>query len=276
MLTTRGAWGGAATSDGHTGNTGLAAATSRPVWSAAGRLAIVPVPVMGFADAVRQLREQRRLTKAALAARCGLAPSYLSRLESGDYKSPTVATLVTLAQGLEVDPRELLVLAGYVPDDLANTRRRFAEETIASVAESAIRSISRTVNSSLNPDQDGSDDELPDVDRALLAERLRSYRRTARHTTRQVARKAGVRLSSITDIEAGREPPAAIDLSEVLTRGYALATAEVDDLLFEVGLSQFLADDIVLSSESRRMTLEFARLARLRDRHSRHGPGLTD
>ncbi len=231
---------------------------------------------MGFADAVRQLREQRRLTKAALAARCGLAPSYLSRLESGDYKSPTVATLVTLAQGLEVDPRELLVLAGYVPDDLANTRRRFAEETIASVAESAIRSISRTVNSSLNPDQDGSDDELPDVDRALLAERLRSYRRTARHTTRQVARKAGVRLSSITDIEAGREPPAAIDLSEVLTRGYALATAEVDDLLFEVGLSQFLADDIVLSSESRRMTLEFARLARLRDRHSRHGPGLTD
>ena len=88
-----------------------------------------------------------------------------------------------------------------------------------------------------------------------------------------------MRLSSITDIEAGREPPAAIDLSEVLTRGYALATAEVDDLLFEVGLSQFLADDIVLSSESRRMTLEFARLARLRDRHSRHsrhGPGLTD
>ena len=231
---------------------------------------------MGFANAVRQLREQRRLTKAALAARCGLAPSYLSRLESGDYKSPTVATLVRLAHGLEVDPRELLVLAGYVPDDMASTRRRFAEETIASVAESAIRSISRTVSTTLNPDQDDSDDEPLNVDRALLAERLRTRRRTARRTTRQVARQAGVRVSVITDVEAGRELSTPVDLAQVLTRGYALATAEVDDLLFEVGLSQYLADDIVLSSESRRMTLEFARLARIRDRHSRQGPGLID
>ena len=231
---------------------------------------------MGFANAVRQLREQRRLTKVALAARCGLAPSYLSRLESGDYKSPTVATLVRLAHGLEVDPRELLVLAGYVPDDMASTRRRFAEETIASVAESAIRSISRTVSTTLNPDQDDSDDEPLNVDRALLAERLRTHRRTARRTTRQVARQAGVRVSVITEVEAGRELSTPVDLAQVLTRGYALATAEVDDLLFEVGLSQYLADDIVLSSESRKMTLEFARLARIRDRHSRQGPGLID
>lgn len=231
---------------------------------------------MGFATAVRQLREQRRLTKAALAARCGLAPSYLSRLESGDYKSPTVATLVTLAQGLEVDPRELLVLAGYVPDDMAIARRRFAEETITSVAESAIRSISRTVSSTLNPDLDASDDESLNVDRALLAERLRTHRRAARLTTRTVARKAGLRVSLITDLEAGREPSTPTDLPQVLARGYALAPAEVDDLLFEVGLSQYLADDIVLSSESRRMTLEFARLARIRDRHSRQVPGRPD
>lgn len=231
---------------------------------------------MGFANAVRQLREQRRLTKAALAARCGLAPSYLSRLESGDYKSPTVATLVTLAQGLEVDPRELLALAGYVPDDMASTRRRFAEETIASVAESAIRSISRTVSTTLNPDHDDTDDEQLHVDRGLLAERLRTRRRSDRLTTRQVARKADVRVSVITDLEAGREPSAAIDLAQLVARGYSLTTSEVDDLLFEVGLSQFLADDIVLSTESRRMTLEFARLARIRDRHSRQGTGLAD
>ena len=231
---------------------------------------------MGFADAVRQLREQRRLTKAALAARCGLAPSYLSRLESGDYKSPTVATLVTLAQGLEVDPRELLALAGYVPDDMANTRRRFAEETIASVAESAIRSISRTVSTTLNPDHDDTADEQLHVDRGLLAERLRTRRRSNRLATRQIAQKAGVRVSVITDLEAGREPSTPIDLAQMLDRGYGLDRSEVDDLLFEVGLSQFLADDIVLSTESRRMTLEFARLARIRDRHSNPGTGLND
>jgi len=231
---------------------------------------------MGFADAVRQLREQRRLTKAALAARCGLAPSYLSRLESGDYKSPTVATLVTLAKGLEVDPRELLALAGYVPDDMASTRRRFAEETIASVAESAIRSISRTVSTTLNPDQDDPADEPLHVDRGLLAERLRTRRRSDRLATRQIAQRAGVRVSVITDLEAGREPSTPIDLAQMLDRGYGLDRSEVDDLLFEVGLSQFLADDIVLSTESRRMTLEFARLARIRDRHSNPGTGLSD
>jgi len=64
--------------------------------------------------------------------------------------------------------------------------------------------------------------------------------------------------------------------TRALTRGYALAPAEVDYLMFEVGLSQYLADDIVLSTESRRMTLEFARLARIRDRHSRQIPGQLD
>mgnify|MGYP004025426585 FL=1 len=75
----------------------------------------------------------------------------------------------------------------------------------------------------------------------------------------------------ITDLEAGREPAHATDLRHVLTSGYGMAQHDVDDLLFEVGLSQFLAEDLILSPESRRMTLEFARLARMRDRQSRQG-----
>ena len=47
-----------------------------------------------------------------------------------------------------------------------------------------------------------------------------------------------------------------------------MEAADSDDLLFEVGLSQYLSDDLVLTPESRRMTLEFARLARIRDRQS--------
>ncbi len=228
---------------------------------------------MGIAQAVRQLREQRRLTKAGLAARCGLAPSYLSRLESGDYNSPTVATLVTIAQGLEVDPRELLVLAGFVPDDMARARRQFAEESIARLAESAIRSISRTVSSTLSSDLAHGEDGAPSVDRALLAERLRRRRKDTGLAARETARRAGVRTSVITDLEAGREPGDPADLMHILTAGYDLPAADVDDLLFEVGLSRFLNDDVVLSPESRRMTLEFARLARMRDRQSAGPPG---
>ncbi|MBM4436595.1 MAG: XRE family transcriptional regulator [Actinobacteria bacterium] len=225
---------------------------------------------MGIAEAVRQLREQRRLTKAELAARCGLAPSYLSRLESGDYRSPTVATLVTIARGLEVDPRELLVLAGFVPEDMARARRQLAEDSITRLAESAILSISRTAAKAGRVEGVGVNG-LPKIDRALLADRLRALRRDAARTARDVARRASARLSLITELETGRADVADVDLRRLLTDGYGLDNATVDDLLFETGLSGYLADDVVLSPESRRMTLEFARLARIRDRQSLQG-----
>ena len=224
---------------------------------------------MGIAEAVRQLREQRRLTKAELAARCGLAPSYLSRLESGDYKSPTVSTLVTIADGLDVDPRELLVLAGYVPEDLARTRRHLAEESIARVAESAIRSISQTASASLTPGGIDAVNGTLNVDSALLAERLRDFRRANGPTIREVARRAGVRPALVSALEAGKRPSGAVDVMAVLNTGYGMSESQVDDLMFEVSLSHYLADDLVLSAESRRMTLDFVRLARLRDRQSR-------
>ena len=82
---------------------------------------------------------------------------------------PTVSTLVTIAQGLDVDPRELLVLAGYVPEDMARARRQVTEESIARVAESAILSISRTVAATLNPGTSDNDNSLQ-IDRPLLAE----------------------------------------------------------------------------------------------------------
>lgn len=211
------------------------------------------------------------MSKAVLAARCGLAPSYLSRLESGDYKSPTVATLVTIAKGLDVDPRELLVLAGYVPEDIARTRRHLAEESIAHMAESAIRSISRTVSASLAPGNAAGANGVANVDFALLAERLRDYRRDHGLSARDVARRSGVRPGHVSDLESGREPTSEPNLAPILNEGYGMNESQIDDLLFEVGLSQYLADDLVLSPESRRMTLDFVRLARIRDRQSRQG-----
>ena len=87
-------------------------------------------------------------------------------------------------------------------------------------------------------------------------------------SAREVARRAGVRAGSVTALEAGRDLSESVDLAQLMADGYGMEAADSDDLLFEVGLSQYLAHDLVLTPESRRMTLEFARLARIRDRQS--------
>jgi transcriptional regulator with XRE-family HTH domain len=65
---------------------------------------------------VKELRERRGMTKSALAERAALTPSYISRLEKGDYqdRSLTLATCIGLAHGLKVALKELLADAGLL------------------------------------------------------------------------------------------------------------------------------------------------------------------
>ena len=50
---------------------------------------------------VREIREERRLSLRALAARCGLSVNAISRIERGE-SSPTVSSLLLLASGLDI------------------------------------------------------------------------------------------------------------------------------------------------------------------------------
>lgn len=63
-----------------------------------------------FAGRVRALREAAGLTLRAAAARCGMAPSTLSKIENG-LLSPTYDNLLRLARGLGVD-----IVALFRPD----------------------------------------------------------------------------------------------------------------------------------------------------------------
>jgi HTH-type transcriptional regulator, competence development regulator len=77
----------------------------------------------GFGDYVRTAREKLagkdlRFSLRQVAARIGVEPAYLSKVERGLVPPPSEATIVRLASDLGEDPDMLLALAGKVSSDL--------------------------------------------------------------------------------------------------------------------------------------------------------------
>ena len=59
-----------------------------------------------FADRVIALRDARKLTQEELAARSGISVRSISNIENAVF-SATIDTVQKLADGLQVEPREL-------------------------------------------------------------------------------------------------------------------------------------------------------------------------
>jgi transcriptional regulator with XRE-family HTH domain len=83
----------------------------------------------GFGDYIRQQREAKRAEDAAfsvrqLAARVGIEPSYLSKIERGEQPPPSEATIAAIARELDEDKDILLALAGKVSTDLQDAIRK--------------------------------------------------------------------------------------------------------------------------------------------------------
>lgn len=57
---------------------------------------------------IAQLRKQQQMTLLQLAQRVGVTEAYMSMLESGARKNPSLATLKKLAKALKVTPAELV------------------------------------------------------------------------------------------------------------------------------------------------------------------------
>jgi len=71
-------------------------------------------------DYVKETRSKRGLSQAELAKLADLSPSFICRIEKGDYKSVTIASLNKLSRSLKVSISELsnLVLDKGPKDDL--------------------------------------------------------------------------------------------------------------------------------------------------------------
>ena len=82
-----------------------------------------------FGTYVRERREElkkkdKRYSVRQVAARIGVQPSYLSKVERGEQAPPSEAKIVALARELDEDPDVLLALAGKVSSDLMEAIRR--------------------------------------------------------------------------------------------------------------------------------------------------------
>ena len=109
-----------------------------------------------FGENIRKLREQRMesdqtFSLRQVAARCGVTPAYLSRVERGEVAPPGEETLLKLAHELGEDPDVMLAQAGKISADLRSAilarPQLFAEliRAIKSMPDHAVLRIVRDV-----------------------------------------------------------------------------------------------------------------------------------
>jgi transcriptional regulator with XRE-family HTH domain len=82
-----------------------------------------------FGNRIRALREKlleedREYSLRRFAARVGMSPTYLSKVERGDLPPPGEQKVKTIAKELGEDPDELLALAGRVASDIPEIVRK--------------------------------------------------------------------------------------------------------------------------------------------------------
>ena len=82
-----------------------------------------------FGQYLRQRREELRATDPGfslrkVAARIGVQPSFLSKVERDQDSPPSEEKILALARVLEEDPDVLLALAGKISSDLQQAIRR--------------------------------------------------------------------------------------------------------------------------------------------------------
>ncbi len=82
-----------------------------------------------FGTFVRNRREElkesdREFSVRKVAARIGVEPSYLSKVERGEQQPPSEAKIVALAEVLDEDADILLAMAGKVSSDLQEAIRK--------------------------------------------------------------------------------------------------------------------------------------------------------
>jgi HTH-type transcriptional regulator, competence development regulator len=72
--------------------------------------------IVNFGEYLKHLRNEKQLSQRELAEKTGISNAEISRLETGDRKNPSPATLKAIAPHLGVSYHELMKNAGYIEE----------------------------------------------------------------------------------------------------------------------------------------------------------------
>lgn len=67
-------------------------------------------------EAVKKLRERQNISQEELRQNAELSTGYISRLEAGEYLSPSISHIFLIAQALKMTLRDLLEFARLIPE----------------------------------------------------------------------------------------------------------------------------------------------------------------
>ena len=67
-----------------------------------------------FGTFVREKRLEKKIGLREFAIMMDLSPAYISKMEVGDWNAPSEATIIKIAEILEMDKDYLLALAGKI------------------------------------------------------------------------------------------------------------------------------------------------------------------
>ncbi len=81
-----------------------------------------------FGAVIRAERTKRGFGLRQFAKTIGLSPTYLSKIERDEFGPPAEDKVVTIAKLLDLDPDEMLALAGKVASDVQDLIRRHPQE----------------------------------------------------------------------------------------------------------------------------------------------------
>lgn len=74
-----------------------------------------------FGSIIKRARLEKDLSLRALAELAGIDFSYISRLEKGSH-TPSRDTVIKIAKALDIPVNELMIAAGYMPDDMPTAK----------------------------------------------------------------------------------------------------------------------------------------------------------
>ena len=118
-----------------------------------------------FGKRIRELREKKRDTDPSFslrqfAAKVGISPTFLSKIENGDFDPPSAENIKKMAALLDCNADELLALAGKVDPDISEIIRKKPKaladflRVANSRSEEEIRKMTARM---VNPDEEDED-----------------------------------------------------------------------------------------------------------------------